>query len=277
MKDIKFRDLKASEIECRVGTVKEGKGFSLLLYKTARADMQILDQTFGVYNWSNRYYQVKNTMLCAISIWDDERKEWVEKCDGGDDDFNAEKIKGECSDAFKRASFRIGIGRKLYESPFIWINESTDNNKYAKYEVSEIGYDETSVNKLVIINTKTKQVVFSYGVGSKQAPKEPKPLEKTNLDNKGSVSMKEISASVADMGDFNNEKVITPLDNEDTVFIKNYFNKLEEDRKEKFGVWMFTIVKETNIDRLDDYKASIVASALKKQVAKELERKASDR
>lgn len=272
------RDLLANEIECRVGTVKEGKGFSLLLYKTARADMTLLDETYGVNNWQCRYYQVKNTMICAISIWDEEKKCWIEKCDGGDDDFNAEKIKGECSDAFKRAGFRVlPSTRKLYNSPFIWINEDKDNNKNVKYEVSEIAYDDTSVIKLVIINPKTKQVAYSYGVKGNQASKEPKTTKEHDFDNKGNVSMKEISASVKTMDDYVNEYHDPLSDNSDMTYIKEYYNSLEESRKERFSIWLFTTVQETNIDKLNESKAKIVADLLKKQVAKDLEKKASDK
>ena len=43
-----IRPLLASEIECRVGTMKpDGSGCSLLLYKDARVDMRILDEVFG--------------------------------------------------------------------------------------------------------------------------------------------------------------------------------------------------------------------------------------
>lgn len=47
MKQIRL--LRHDEIECRVGTISD-KGLSLLLYKDARADMKILDETFGVMN-----------------------------------------------------------------------------------------------------------------------------------------------------------------------------------------------------------------------------------
>ena len=262
-----MRDLYANEIECRVGTVKEGKGFSLLLYKTARADMTLLDETYGVNNWQCRYYQVKNTMICSISIWDEEKKQWIEKCDGGDDDFNAEKVKGECSDAFKRAGFRVlPSTRKLYNSPFIWINEDKDNNKFTKYDVSEIAYDETSVVKLVIVNAKTKQVAYSYGLGvSKptQAQKEPK---NTNLDNKNNVTMKELSASVKSMDDYEQEYQ-DPFgnDNDDMKYIKDYYFKLSDDRKERFEIWLFTTVQETKVENLNEDKARIIAKELKEK------------
>ncbi len=253
MESIKFRDLRSNEIECRVGNVKDGKGFSLLLYKTARADMQVLDETLGAYNWQCKYYQVKNTMLCTISIWDNEKKQWIEKCDGGDDDFNAEKVKGECSDAFKRASFRVGIGRKLYESPFIWISESSDNNKYSKYEVTEIAYNETSVVKLVIINSKTKQVVFSYGVCSKSASNEPKATKEQGLDNKQNVSMKEISATVTDMG------VNTELES-----VKEYLHTLSQDEQDKFSAWLFNAYGETDVNKLNEEKLARLVNTLRK-------------
>lgn len=265
------RDLLPTEIECRVGSVKEGKGFSLLLYKTARADMTLLDETYGVNNWQCEYYQVKNTMICAISIWDNEKKQWIKKCDGGDDDFNAEKVKGECSDAFKRAGFRVlPSTRKLYNSPFIWINEDKDNNKFVKYEVSEIAYDDTSVIKLVIINPKTKQVAYSYGSSVKvptQAQKEPK---NDTLDNKASVSMKDISATIKEM----EESYVSPLDTprsqyqEDLKVINDYYNSLNDTKKEQFSAWLYNAVQETEISKLNEAKASRVANTLRKASGK---------
>ena len=194
MKEIKCRDLLASEIECRVGNTKKEKvfdqklgkeiervvGFSLLLYKTARADMTLLDETYGANNWQCEYYQVKNTMICAISIWDEEKQQWIKKCDGGDDNFTTEQVKGECSDAFKRAGFRVlPSTRKLYNSPFIWLQTKDGHSPFDRFEVKEIGYDETSVIKLVIVNEKTKQVVYSYGSTDKVSNNAPRNENKT--------------------------------------------------------------------------------------------------
>lgn len=41
--EIKFRDLKATEIDCRPAIITE-KGITLLLYKDARVDQDILDE-----------------------------------------------------------------------------------------------------------------------------------------------------------------------------------------------------------------------------------------
>ena len=273
MKEINCRDLKAEEIECRVGTVKEGKGFSLLLYKTARADMTLLDETFGEMNWQCKYYQVKNTMICSISIWDEDKKQWIEKCDGGDDDFNAEKVKGECSDAFKRAGFRVlPSTRKLYNSPFIWINEDSNNNKFTKYEVSEIAYDETSVTRLVIKNSKINQVAYSYGLGASKPTQAQKPQLNGIADKSGSVSMKDLSASVKSMEDYEKEyqDPLAPTNQfeEDKKVIKEYYDSLPQAKKEQFSGWLFNVVQETDIDKLTEGKASRVANTLRKASGK---------
>ncbi len=47
---MKFRDLIEDDIEVRVQSVKQN-GLVLLLYKNARVDMNILDETVGAGNW----------------------------------------------------------------------------------------------------------------------------------------------------------------------------------------------------------------------------------
>ena len=114
---MKFRNLYADEIECRVGQINE-KGLSLLLYKDARCDMNILDETVGAKNWKRRH--TRDNANCIVSIWDSEKKEWIDKEDTGTES-NTEKEKGLASDSFKRACTCLGIGRELYTAPFIWI------------------------------------------------------------------------------------------------------------------------------------------------------------
>ena len=62
MKTLNFRTLTAGEIDCRIATVKES-GISLLLYKDARVDQNILDEVVGPMNWS-RSHPVSYTHLC---------------------------------------------------------------------------------------------------------------------------------------------------------------------------------------------------------------------
>ena len=64
---IQFRDLPAAEIECRVGTANE-KGCSILLYKDARCDMNILDETVGPENWQREHYDCKGNLFCRVGV-----------------------------------------------------------------------------------------------------------------------------------------------------------------------------------------------------------------
>ena len=166
---MEFRTLKANEIDCRVNTINE-KGLTLLLYKDARCDMNILDETVGCMNWQRKH--TRDNANCIVSIYDEERKQWVEKEDTGTESFS-EKEKGLASDSFKRACFNWGIGRELYTSPFIWISKENytplqkDDKKWSTYDtfrVKQIRYNEDrEIDGLVIVNTKTNKVVFEYG------------------------------------------------------------------------------------------------------------------
>ena len=113
-----IRKLRADEIECRIGQIKED-GLSLLLYKDARCDMNILDETFGSMNWKREH--TRDNRNCIVSVYDEDKKEWVSKEDTGTES-NTEAEKGLASDSFKRACVNWGIGRELYTAPFIWVN-----------------------------------------------------------------------------------------------------------------------------------------------------------
>ena len=118
-----IRPLRADEIEVRVGNVYDG-GVSLLLYKNARVDMAILDETYGPTNWQRDHKEVKGNLYCGIGIFDSEKNAWIWKWDCGTESYT-EKEKGESSDSFKRAGFNWGIGRELYTAPFIWLDVAT--------------------------------------------------------------------------------------------------------------------------------------------------------
>lgn len=163
-----FRLLRADEIDCRVSQIRKN-GLQLLLYKNARTDMDILDETFGPLNWQRRH--TRDNANCIVSIWDADKHQWIEKEDTGTES-NTEAEKGLASDSFKRACVNIGIGRELYTAPFIWITPPNceikdDNGKYKcsdRFEVKEIGYnDNREINRLVIINTKTHNVAYEFG------------------------------------------------------------------------------------------------------------------
>lgn len=169
----KFRDLKASEIECRIAQVK-ANGLSLLLYKDARCDMKILDETVGAENWERDHKELKNNIYCGISIYDNDKKIWITKWDCGAESYT-EKEKGEASDSFKRAGFNWGIGRELYTSPFIWVpnakcNIADSNGKkvcYDKFEVIYIEIKNKEITSLKIINKTTGVECFDWNKTSK--------------------------------------------------------------------------------------------------------------
>lgn len=179
---IKFRPLEADEIDCRIGSVaKDGSWVTLLLYKDARCDMNILDETVGAENWSREHYQVKNKDFCRVGINVNYRKpelepRWVYKSDCGSESYT-EAEKGEASDAFKRAGFCWGIGRELYTSPFIFIpikrklpngqeQETYELDKNGKpkasFRVTFMGVKNGEITELNIENDKKRATVFYW-------------------------------------------------------------------------------------------------------------------
>lgn len=166
-----FRDLKANEIDCRVSQINE-KGLSLLLYKDARVDMDILDETVGAKNWQRSH--TRDNANCIIEIWDEDKKQWICKEDTGTESFSQAE-KGLASDSFKRAGFNWGIGRELYTAPFIYVPvkdaEGKENftlkekaGKYTtstKFYVEAIQITDKVITGLSIKNNKNKRV-FVY-------------------------------------------------------------------------------------------------------------------
>lgn len=196
----KFRLLRADEIECRVGTVKEGAGVSLLLYKDARCDMAILDETVGAEQWQRKHELINGNLFCSVGIWSDARGEWVWKQDVGVES-RTEAEKGQASDAFKRACVNWGIGRELYTSPFIWIN-ATDarlNGKFPgeRFSVTDIDYDGRSIRNVTIRLEKAGKLL-TFGERTKPAAVPRNPITPqhqaliTSLTEKGVFSMDDI-------------------------------------------------------------------------------------
>ena len=164
---MKFRELKANEIDVRVQSVTE-KGCILLLYKNARIDMELLDETVGSMNWTREHQIIGDRLYCTVSIWDKEKQEWISKQDVGTES-NTEKEKGQASDSFKRACVNLGIGRELYTSPFIFAKATECNIRDIKgrktcsdkFEVEKIAYDDKkNIIGLSIMNITTKKRVF---------------------------------------------------------------------------------------------------------------------
>lgn len=188
-----FRNLRADEVELRVGRSEksEMKWVSLLLYKDARCDMNILDETIGPLNWQRRHS--RDNQNCTVAIYNRETGEWIEKEDTGTES-NTEAAKGLASDSFKRACVNWGIGRELYTAPEIKIWQ-TDLNGKSNYEVTEwqgkkylkadfyvetMTVEEGRITALQIRNRKrSNKIVFSWGEDEVDRGQQSLPLPET--------------------------------------------------------------------------------------------------
>ena len=181
---MKFRSLTEADIECRVQQVKPN-GLSLLLYKNARVDMAILDETVGAENWQREHYECKGNLFCRVGICckmnidesgnngDILSPSWVWKSDCGAES-NTEAEKGEASDSFKRACVNWGIGRELYTKINIVVQMKTQknangkfepvdsNDKWARFTVAEMEVHGEQITYLTVAD-KNGNIVFSYG------------------------------------------------------------------------------------------------------------------
>lgn len=170
-----MRKLKADEIEVKVKQViktEKWSGVAVLLYKTARVDMDILDETYGAENWQSDYKVVKDNLYCGIGV--KKGDEWCWKWDCGIEsraDGEGNEKKGEASDAFKRAGFKWGIGRELYTSPKILIPAEVITgkdgkyylkNKYETYSVQTVQYDDRGDIASLVIVDNNGGVVFTW-------------------------------------------------------------------------------------------------------------------
>lgn len=204
---IEFRPLEADDIEVRVAQCTE-KGAQLLLYKTARCDMRILDETVGQENWDCSYECINDRLFCTVGIKCDGG--WVYKQDVGVES-NMEPAKGEASDAFKRACFKWGIGRELYTSPFVWVGKdrlkshrSKGNGKWACYDrfyVKRIKVEDGRITVLEIAND-GGETVYPVKPGSKpKHPKKPagKPAE-PSMDGLRELYRKALDAGIKKEG-----------------------------------------------------------------------------
>lgn len=186
MDAITIRHLEKEEIECRVSQIKDykknGKDAAfcqLLLYKDARVDQRLLDETFGPFNWKREHHLIGDRLYCTVSVWDSEKKEWVSKQDVGTESYT-EKEKGQASDSFKRACFNWGIGRELYSAPQITIfledDEWKHNNKGAlvlnriTFEVARIEHDKAG--NISYLEIKDNKGVVRFPAKSERKPEQ---------------------------------------------------------------------------------------------------------
>lgn len=227
-----FRDLTANEIDARIGTVNK-KGLTLLLYKDARCDMAILDETVGAERWQREHYEVKGNLYCRVGIKFETTSDWVWKSDCGTESYT-EKQKGESSDSFKRACVNWGIGRELYTAPLIYIpaanNDGTPNYEAFekngkmttndKFEVTKMTVENKRIAELVIINTKSKKCVFSYpDKPVSNSASEPTKPQRTDPRNNMIVEVDKLVSEFAQMRGKTKAEVMSSLYVSQNVYV----------------------------------------------------------
>lgn len=186
--ELKFRDLRADEIEVRVGSFTKDKSkASYLLYKDARVDMRLLDEVVGPFGWQRTHTEVDGKVYCTVSIKSPDG-EWVSKCDAGTES-KTEAVKSEASDSFKRACFCWGLGRSLYTAPQIWVPLAENEQQYgARLHVSHIEYENGVITELELKDNHGN-IRYDYGMGkvrreAEQPREKVKVITEKTLDNR---------------------------------------------------------------------------------------------
>ena len=186
--DLEFRLLRADEIDCRISTCN-AYGVGLLLYKNARCDQNILDEKVGCMNWQRHH--TRDNSNCIVSIWDEDKKQWIEKEDTGTESFT-EKEKGLASDSFKRACFNWGIGRELYTAPNMFVFKKDlktleeSNGRWTckdGFVVTDIQYIDKNIVYVKVLNTKTNNYI-EFGTPAKEKKEQDKVGKQTISDVK---------------------------------------------------------------------------------------------
>lgn len=248
------RLLRADEIECRVAMVNE-KGLSLLLFKDARVDQKILDETFTPFGWRRTHQSIDGNLYCTVEIWDKEKCQWIAKQDVGTVSYS-EKEKGQASDSFKRACFNWGIGREMYSAPFIWVPaEKVDiklkGDRYVtseRFSVQSISYNEQrEIVSLVIVNSKGYKV-FETGKRQWQGQDAGRNSIGGNaVDNKEAGINSGIRSTSTDTG---------------TGIITDIQRRALEKELQRTGVLLETVLGRYSIYSMDEMTEEIYTKAL---------------
>lgn len=195
---MQFRLLRADELEARISRVSP-KGVVILIYKDARCDQNILDETVGCMNWQRHH--CRDNANCIVSIYDEKKKQWIEKEDTGKESYS-EREKGLASDSFKRACFNWGIGRELYTAPFIFFKtqecKTISGRCYDKFEVLDIKYDGRKIKSVTIENTETKIIKTFSELKKEKQGKATKPQAEQKQQTEQKQQEQKISKEMID-------------------------------------------------------------------------------
>jgi len=253
-----FPLLTPDQIECKVNQVNKA-GVALLLYKTSRTDMDLLDSVVGSMNWTKTYRDIDGVLYCSVGIRNPENGEWVYKEDCGIEsraDGKGNEKKGEASDAFKRAGFCWGIGRELYSSPAIFARVPTKQNgnsyemenRYTTFSVEHIAYDENRKISELIIVTDKGDIAFKFpSTVKKPAPKASEPKAERSCENLEPAKAKDKAPVITGSVEDNTAPWEEPENGEIsqealTSLIQEYIRNKNTDEKRKLG----QIIKKMN-------------------------------
>ena len=237
-----FRTLRADEIDCRIAQVKEN-GLSLLLYKDARCDQNILDEVVGPFNWKREH--TRDNRNCIVSIKNPDTGEWISKEDTGTES-NTEKEKGLASDSFKRACFNWGIGQELYTAPFIWITNKDCNIReykgkpgcFDRFTGKGIGYTDGVITGLEIKNQATGKICYRWGTVNEEAPEKPEQPDDEPVESKPIIHDAPAKVETADK--------VPPAEKPDPV--ANYIRNEITDIQQKVGLDSYQAARKQVFD-----------------------------
>ena len=234
-----FRKLKANELQCKTTDTKFKGSATILIYKDARIDMRLLDETVGKLNWCKDYKEIDGKVYCGVGIRDKETGEFIWKWDcGTEGNFEAEK--SEASDAFKRACFNWGLGRELYDTPKIRIKCPDDyyyNDRLTMtFTVQKIEWDGDNLMELVIVD-RFGNKVYDYTEKTTE-------VQKTEQSTDNLKTLKAFCASQKAVDGTNKEELLR--------FFKFYepkcaeWSKYKVDWSDKWNNWHFDAKKRTS-------------------------------
>jgi hypothetical protein len=217
------RPLDISDIDFRVQSIN-AKGYATILaYKDARVDMARLDAAVGPLHWQRKHELISGNLYCHVGIFNPVIAEWVWKSDVGTESMT-EATKGQSSDSFKRACFNWGIGRELYDYPFISVklNENEWDNKSGKprqtYNLKIKDwrwYSEFTDGRLSFLAAKDENGKLRFKWGEMK-PKEVEPEYKqaANVQEAEPTTEPIVETPIKEEGDVKGflKKEATPLD-----------------------------------------------------------------
>lgn len=176
------RPFAPEDLEWRIQVTTQDKSKGLAVpYVTNRAIQDRLDDVVGPENWRNDYKpwhsaNKKEAQLCGISVYLEDRKEWLTKWNGAEDT-DVEPVKGGLSDSMKRAAVQFGIGRVLYKMNPVWVFIEQKGKSFIIKDSERPKLDKAYMDMLERLGLKPAQ---PGGLQSQLTPKADKTAPQDN-------------------------------------------------------------------------------------------------